>query len=100
MHELSPRPNGANWRNHATYSSIHHLFDECCTYFVRTVGHGGPGEVDHVAGDASGLQEAGLGHVLLDLGQDRDHADDDGKDLEGKKVSYQGAKYKKIEAGY
>ena len=51
--------------------------------FVRTVGHGGPGEVDHVAGDAPGLQEAGLGHVLLDFGQDRDHADDYGQDLKG-----------------
>ena len=69
---------------------IHHLLDEYCTYFVRTVGHGGPGEVDHVARDASGLQEAGLGHVLLDLGQDRDHADEDGQDLGDKKYILSG----------
>ena len=37
----------------------------------------GPGEVHDVQGDHGALEQAGLGHVLLDLGQDGDDREDD-----------------------
>merc|ERR1719232_257790 len=37
----------------------------------------GPGEVHDVEGDHGALEQAGLGHVLLDLGQDGDDREDD-----------------------
>ena len=54
-------------------------------YLVGAVAHSGPRQIEDVQGDARGLEQSGAGHVLLNLGQNRNDAQCHAHDLKSKK---------------